>query len=398
MSDIKITKRTLLQAALAAGTSMLGLSARAQESPGVSASEIKLGTWIPLTGPYASYGIPFRAGIDAAFGAANAAGGIKGRKAVMIFEDNAFNPQRTVAAARKLIERDQVLAIGLPFGIVTAAAFDYVLGEAKVPMINSYGSQIDWFQPPRPGFFGAMVYYESQYHSIGRWLAKDGHKSVVVLHQALASAQKAVAHVEKGVKTVSEDIKVEMMGSKVGTTDYVPAALEIVKKNPTCVLLFIAQDEAVAAAKELRQQGYKGEFYTFSPAVSNSTLELAGKALEGAKGISLTRPLTANTPGMKNYLQAMGKYAPTEPLDYVSLTAYALSVVTLEALRRIEGPITREALVKSMYTIRNFDTGILPPVSYAPDRHMGMTSVQRVVAKSGQWIAVGEPVEAEQKW
>ncbi len=42
----------------------------------------------------------------------------------------------TVAAAHKLNARDQVLAIGLPFGNVTAAAFDYVLGEAKVPMIN----------------------------------------------------------------------------------------------------------------------------------------------------------------------------------------------------------------------------------------------------------------------
>ena len=123
MSDIRITKRTLLQAALATGTSMLGLSARAQHGPGVSASEIKLGTWIPLTGSIAAYGIPFRAGIEAAIGAANAVGGIKGRKVVMIVEDNAYNPQRTVAAARKLIERDQVLAIGLPFGAVTSAAF-----------------------------------------------------------------------------------------------------------------------------------------------------------------------------------------------------------------------------------------------------------------------------------
>src|SRR5205823_2930005 len=214
MSDIKITKRTLLQAALATGTSMLGLSARAQHGPGVSASEIKLGTWIPLTGPIASYGIPFRAGIEAAIGAANAAGGIKGRKVVMIVEDNAYNPQRTVAAARKLIERDQVLAIGLPFGAVTSAAFDYVLGEAKVPMINPYGSQIDWFQPPRPGFFGANVFYESQLRTIGRWMAKDGYKNVVVLHTALASFQNAAAHVEKGVKTVSGDVKVELMGSK----------------------------------------------------------------------------------------------------------------------------------------------------------------------------------------
>ncbi len=66
-----------------------------------------------------------------------------------------------------------------------------------------------------------MVYYENQYRCIRGWLAKDGHESVLVLHQALASTQKAAAHVEMGVKTVSGDAKVELMESKVGTTEYV---------------------------------------------------------------------------------------------------------------------------------------------------------------------------------
>lgn len=398
MTEIKFTKRGVLRAALAGSAFALGLPALAQQGPGVTDKEIRLGTWIPLTGPLAAYGVPFRAGIDAAIGAVNATGGIKGRKVVMIVEDNAYNPQRTVAAARKLISRDEVLAIGMPFGAVTASAFDYVLGEAKVPMLNSWGSQIDWFTPPRPGFFGAMVLYESQARTIGRWLAKDGHRSAAVLHSALAGFQNVAAQVEPGVKSASSAIKVEMVPTKFGTTDYAPIALDVAKKNPDCVVMIMAQNEVIAAAKELRQQGYKGAFYTYSPSVSNSTLELAGPALEGAKAIGLTAPINADTPAVKAYRDAMAKYAPSEKPDYTSLIAYALTLASLEGLRRVEGPLTRESLVKAMYTIRNFETGIFPPLSYAPDRHLGVTSVQRVVAVGGQWAAVGTPVEANQDW
>ncbi len=399
MNKMNTRRRTVLHAALTASALALGLPALAQQQgPGVTDTEIRLGTWIPLTGPLASYGVPYRAGIDAAIGAVNAAGGVKGRKINMIVEDNAYNPQRTVAAARKLISRDEVLAIGMPFGAVTASAFDYVLGEAKVPMLNSWGSQIDWFFPPRPGFFGAMVLYESQARTLGRWLVKDGAKSSVVIHSALAGFENVAKNVEPGARSASPTAKIEMMPTKFGTTDYSPIALDIVKKNPDSVVMILAQGEMVAASKELRQQGYKGSLYTYSPGVVNSVLELGGPALEGLKAIGLTTAVEANTPAINAYKAAMAKFAPSEKPDYISLIAYALTMSSIEGLRRVEGPITRDSLNKAMYTIRNYDTGIFPPVSYAPDRHLGVTSVQRVVAQKGKWAIVGVPVEAEKDW
>ena len=399
MPSIAMTKRALLRALVASSTVAAGLSpAWAQETPGVTDKEIRLGTWIPLTGPIAAYGVPFRAGIDAYLGALNAAGGIKGRKVVLTVEDNAYNPQRTVASARKLVTRDEVMFIAMPFGAVSASAFDYTLGEAKVPMVNSWGSSQDWFQPPRPGLFGAMALYEEQALVVGRWLAKDGHKSAIVVHTALAGFSNVAVQVEPGVKTVSSSVKVELLPSKFGTTDYAPVALEVAKKNPDCVVMIMAQGEVIAAAKELRAQGYKGAFYSYSPTVVNSVLELAGPALEGVKAIGLTTPIGTDSPVLKAYREAMAKYAPGEKPDYVSLIAYGLTMATMEGLRRIDGPMTREALVKSLYSMKNYDTGIFPPITYTPQRHLGVTSVQRVVAKGGQWIGVGVPVEPSQAW
>ncbi|MBC7657733.1 MAG: ABC transporter substrate-binding protein, partial [Frankiaceae bacterium] len=142
-----LTRRALARSAITAAAllSLGNAPALAQQGPGVTDKEIKLGTWIPLTGPFAAYGVPYRAGLDAYINMVNDKGGIKGRKITLVVEDNAYNPQRTVAAARKLISRDEVLAIAMPFGNVSASAFDYVLSEAKVPMVNPWGSSLDWY-------------------------------------------------------------------------------------------------------------------------------------------------------------------------------------------------------------------------------------------------------------
>lgn len=399
MQNFPITKRALLRRAFACSALFLATSsAIAQQGPGVTDKEIRLGTWIPLTGPLAAYGVPFRAGAEAYINSVNDKGGIKGRKIVLIVEDNAYNPQRTVAAARKLVSRDEVLAIGMPFGAVSASAFDYVLGEAKVPMINTYGSALEWFNPAKENLFGAMPLYESQARSIGRWIVKDGAKSVAVIHSALAGFINVAAQVEPGVRSASPSVKVEMVPTKFGTTDYGPIALDLSKKNPDAIALIMAQGEVIAAAKELRQQGYKGTFYTYSPSVANSVLELGGPALEGAKAIGLTVPVNADTPALRQYRESLAKYSPGEKPDYVSLIGYALTMATVEGLRRIDGPINRPNLIKALYSIRDYDTGIFPPISYAPDRHLGVTRIQRVVAKNGQWMVVGTPVESEKDW
>ena len=394
------TKRAMLRSAVAsAALLLLGIPpALAQQGPGVTDKEIKLGTWIPLTGPFATYGVPYRAGLDAYINMVNDKGGIKGRKIVLVVEDNAYNPQRTVASARKLISRDEVLAIAMPFGNVSASAFDYVLGEAKVPMVNPWGSVVDWYTPARDNLFGVMALYENQARTLGRWAAKDGHTNIVVVHTALAGFTAVADQVAPGVKSVAADGKVEMLPAKLGTTDFAPVALEMVKKNPSAVVLIMQQVEVIAAAKELRQQNYKGALYTYAPSVSTSVLELAGPAMEGAKAIGLTAAINADTPAIREYRTALGKYSPSEKPDYTSLIAWGLAKTTVEALNRVEGPINRQSLVKSLYSIKAYDNGIFPPVSYAPGRHLGVTQVQRVVARSGQWVNVGSPVESDKDW
>lgn len=401
MKQIQKTRRAMIKGGVA-GSGLLALGigdALAQQGPGVTDKEIKLGSWMPLTGPTAAYGVPHRAGIESYLNMVNDRGGIKGRKFSLIVEDNAMNPQRTVAAARKLVSRDEVLAIAVPFGTAqSTAAFEYLFAEAKVPLVNPYGGAADWYNPVKESLFGALVLYENQARAIGRWAAKDGHKNIVVVHSAINAFENVAINVAPGAKSVRPDTAVELYSTKLNTTDYGPAAVDLVKKKPDAIVFILGQGEILAAAKEFRQQGYKGTLYAYAPAVANSTLELGAASVDGLKSASFTVPVTSDTPAVKEYRDALAKYFPNEKADYFSMISFALTKITVEAFRRIDGPVNRQTLVAALHTIRNYDTGIIPPVSYSPERHLGATTLQRVVVQGGQWVAVGGPIESDKDW
>ena len=395
----QLRRHVLLGALSVATASLLPGVASAQQGPGVTDKEIKIGSWTTLTGPIAVYGIPHRAGMEAYFNLVNDRGGIKGRKFNLIVEDNGFSSPRTVTAARKLVGSDNVLAIVHPLGTPQiAATFDYLLGEMKVPILVPQGSLTEWWTPPRENLYGALVAFESHARVMGRWLAKDGHKNVVVVHSALAAFESVAKDVPVGARTVRGDITMQLYPTKFGTTDYGPIALEIASKKPDAVVAILTSPETIALSKELRQQGSRTALYSYGPAVQVSFPELGGAAVEGLKAVSTVVPPATDTPAVREYREALAKYSPNEKPDYGSLFSFANAKIFAEVVRRIDGPINRAALIQSMHTLRDFETGILPPVTFSATRHLGTTSLQRVEVKGGKWIAVGGFVDAESNW
>jgi branched-chain amino acid transport system substrate-binding protein len=394
------TRRAVLRA-LGAGMGGLALAgtARAQTTPGVTDTEIKLGTWMPLSGPMSTYGVPLRAGIETCIKLLNDRGGIKGRKLSLVAEDSVYNAQRTVAIAKKLVTRDNIFALVTPFGTAqSAAAFDYLFDEQSVPYLNPYGGQADWYTPPRRNLYGALVLYEHQARALGRWAAKDGQHKVLVMHSVGSGFHTSALGVEPGVKSVKPDATVELYPVKYSTTDYGPIALDLIKKSPDAIVLIQVEAEVVAAAKQLRDQGYKGHLYSYAAAVANSLIALGGKAVEGLRSTSFTLPVTSDVPAVKEYRDALAKYSPGDTPDYISMIGFALMKINAEAIKRIEGPITRTALLESMDRMKAFDSGIIPPVSYSPERHQGATLLQRVVVKDGKWVTVGSQIESDKDW
>ena len=109
--------RRMFLAGLAA--SCLPAIARATEdTPGVTATELKIGNTAAYSGPASAYGMIARTEA-AVFKMINDQGGVGGRKINYDSLDDGYSPPKTVDQVRRLVEQDQVAFMFATIGTPT---------------------------------------------------------------------------------------------------------------------------------------------------------------------------------------------------------------------------------------------------------------------------------------
>ena len=125
---------------------------------GVTDDTIVIGSWAPLTGPAALWGAVGR-GAEAYFEMINEQGGIHGRQIEFVLRDDAYQPSRTVAAVREMVERDRVFAFVAGVGTAPGrAVVDYIM-ENEVVWVSPATGATHWAYPPRKYLFAQYTPY-----------------------------------------------------------------------------------------------------------------------------------------------------------------------------------------------------------------------------------------------
>src|SRR6201994_4432289 len=118
---------------------VLGLAAtpalsQKKYGPGVTDTEIKIGTTTPFSGPASAYSAG-AVSATAYFQMINDQGGVNGRKIKYVALDDAYSPPKTVEQVRRLIESEEVLFIVNNVGTATNMAVVKYINQKKVPHI-----------------------------------------------------------------------------------------------------------------------------------------------------------------------------------------------------------------------------------------------------------------------
>lgn len=100
---------TFLCAALVAAWPAVAQDSKA--APGVSASQIKIGMHLSMSGPASFLGHGLKVGIDPAVAEINAHGGVNGRRLSYAFVDDRGAPDGGVTAARRVVESEVVFLV-----------------------------------------------------------------------------------------------------------------------------------------------------------------------------------------------------------------------------------------------------------------------------------------------
>src|SRR5471030_3464859 len=113
---------------------LAAVPAIAQNAPGVSATEIKIGQTMPYSGPVSAFGALGKGEVGY-FKMVNERGGINGRKINLISLDDSYAPPKTVEQTRRLVESDEVALIFSSIGTAHNTAIAKYLQSKNIPQL-----------------------------------------------------------------------------------------------------------------------------------------------------------------------------------------------------------------------------------------------------------------------
>jgi len=256
--------------------------------PGITDTEILVGTVADTTGPLALNGTQLNMGAKLFFDLTNKRGGVHGRKITMRTETDDYQTGKHVAALRKLIFVDKVFAFINNVGSSSTMAAAPILENNKVPLVAPQAPQPELYNPPQRYIFA----YYPDYVVNGRLLLeyaveklKDKKSfKVGVFYQDDDVGKSALKGVQERIAAHKElDIKlVSTAGYKRGEADLSSQALKIREGNPDFVLMIAVQGPEAAFLKEADKMDWKPKFVCSMAAPPPTVIELAGaKAVEG---------------------------------------------------------------------------------------------------------------------
>ena len=382
-----------LRVALVLALCVVGGTVLAED--GVTDNKIVFGQVAALQGPAQALGQGMRQGILAAFDAANRAGGISGRKLELKSLDDGYEPEKTVEATKRILDEDKVFALVGAVGTPTSKAGQPIATAEKVPFIGPF-TGAEFLRNPYNRY--VVNIRSSYFQETEAWidhLVKDlAISKIAILYQddafglaGLEGVQRAMA--KRNMSLVAEGT------FKRNTTAVKSALLDIMKARPEAVVT-VAPYKPVAEFIKLAQQvKMQAVFVAISFVGPDSLAQELG---DQGTGVIVTQvvpfPWDATLPVVKSYQSALTAVDRNAKPSFVSLEGYLAGRLVVEALKRIKGEPTREALLDAI-AAAPFDFGGMT-LSYGPMKNQGSDQVFFTILQvDGTFRPVTRLVKAE---
>ncbi|MFQ6673724.1 MAG: ABC transporter substrate-binding protein [Fidelibacterota bacterium] len=380
---------------LIAGGLFFGCAER-QATPGVTDTEILIGNIQDLSGPMKELGYELPHGSKLYFRYINEQGGIFGRQIRMLVEDHQYNPQKTVTAAKKLIEKDQVFCLYNVIGTSPSEAIRPLLEEYGIPLVapaTQSGTMSDLSRPAWKYIFHTDTGYDKQVNILVDYILEQAPGARIGL---IYQDDDYGANVLKGVAEAEtrHGITVQKEAYQRGATDFAGQVGNLMKGDVSHVIIAGVVKEPIIVMKTAAAIGYKTQFLGLSPTMDHRVALGAGPAGEGYIAANFVYLWNSDAPGARLYRELHAKYAEEgHQMGMYNFYGFATATVLVEGLKRAGKRLTRESLIKGLESIRDWDSGVLPPFSYGPNDRAGAEVVALVQVKNGQQVMITDWID-----
>ncbi len=390
--------------ALAAAVCLLfsaGAVLAQRNGPGVTDTEIKIGSTNPYSGPASAYGTIGRA--EAAyFKMINDQGGINGRKINFISLDDGYSPPRTVEQIRKLVEEEQVLFLAGTLGTPTNTAIHKYVNAKKVPHIFVNTGATKWGDPKNfPWTMGFNLNYRPRAHIYAKYILENKPDAkIAILYQNDDYGKDYV----KGLKDGLGDKAAKMIVAEASYEVTDPTIdSQIVTLQASGADTFFNVTTPKFAAQAIRKTydiGWKPLHILNNVSASvGAVLTPAGldKSVGLITAIYLMDPADPqwkNDPAFKAYKAWFEKYYPEGDInDGFNVAGYVIAEGVVQVLKMCGDDLSRENVMKQMASIKDLAVPMmLPGIKWntAPDDFFLIESAQLARFDGKEWKLFGK--------
>ena len=321
--------------------------------------EIKIGAILPLTGEAAKYGEDAKLGIDLAVEEINAAGGIKGKKIQVVYEDSQAAPSQGVAAIQKLVTVDKVpVIIGAMASSVTLAIAP-IAEENKVvllspastaPQITEAGDYI--FRNEVSDAYGGKAQAELTWDELGI-------RNVAILYINNDYGVGTIDTFKKNFESYGGNITaIEVF--EQGATDFRTQLTKIKDSNPDAIFL-VGYKEVILILKQAKELGIETQILSSTMFEDPEILEKVGDLAEGVIYVYYGGfDPESDEEQVETFISDLAEKYGREPGHY---TAESYDAMKLISVAIEKGGYNSEEIKNALYDIKDYQ-GLAGSISF----------------------------------
>jgi len=381
---------------LAAALAIIPAAALAQATPGVSRTEVVVGSIQDLSGPLVSFGKPVRDGMVMRVEQTNNAGGVHGRKIKLVVEDAGYDTKKAVLAGDKLINSEKAFAVLGTLGAAPAGATIDAVVDSGTLHLFPLNAQRSMFEPFHKLKFAAWTPYTDSTRAGVKEMLKKGYKRVAILYQDDEFGLDILNGTEAALKEANLAL-VEKTSYKRGATEFSSQMQKIKAANPDLIVLATVVRETIGAMAEGRKIGYTGDFFGSQGSYIGALPKIGGKAIEGLYNVNEIPVPYRDTPGNSNQLNEwMDAYKARTNLDAETgaVMGWFVMDMFIKTLEKTGPNLTTDNFVKALES-SIFPRSFLgtPEISFGPNKHLGNNQARIAQAQNGRWVNVTDFVK-----
>jgi branched-chain amino acid transport system substrate-binding protein len=386
-------------------TAMLALAAAgtaaAQQAPGVTATEIKIGQTMPYTGPVAAFSALGKGEIGY-FKMINDQGGINGRKINLISLDDGYVPPKTLEQTRKMVEQDGVAFIFSSIGTAANTAIQKYLNDRKIPQlfVGSGAAKFGNYKEFPWTVAGVQATFRAEARIYTKHILKENpNAKIAILYQHDDFGRDYV----NGVKDVLGDKYDKMVAE--ATYEFTDATVDsqvvqLQSSGATALICVATPKFAAQAIRKVYDIGWKPMFFMTNVGIwVNTVINPAGpeKAVGMMSSVYVKdpgAPAWDNDPAMADYKAWMKKYMPNDDIsDQNFVNSYNTGMVLAQALKQAGDDLSRESIMKQALNIKEFPLPMMLPgikVNTSPTDHFPIDQMQLMRWDGKSWVRFGD--------